>query len=288
MFQNSMDIQLGDGALALFWTDRWHGASSPCIAATDLCKLIKLATAKTRTVAQALANRTWISDIKGRLTIPALEQFIYLWHATNQCHLSPGMEDTFRWRWTSSGTYSARSAYRQFFVGATRMAAAQPLWKAWAPLKVKFTIWLAVHERLWTTDRRHRHGLQDSSACAFCDQERETSDHLFHSCYFTRQIWHVLSRLLNIPELAVQHRTMLDWWLAVRQRRSKITRKGLDSLEMLVSWRLWKIGNDIVFNSTRATTAEAIELLMEDANNWVQAGASNLATLGWPGPAAIA
>nr|CAB3472218.1 unnamed protein product [Digitaria exilis] len=140
MFQNSVDIQLGDGALALFWTDRWHGASSPCIAAADLCKLIKPATAKKRTVAQALANRTWISDIKGRLTIPALEQFIYLWHATNQCHLSPGTEDTFRWRWTPSGTYSAQSAYRQFFVGATRMAAAQPLWKAWAPLKVKFTI----------------------------------------------------------------------------------------------------------------------------------------------------
>ncbi|KAF8674304.1 hypothetical protein HU200_048128 [Digitaria exilis] len=85
MFQNSVDIQLGDGALAL-------------------------------TVAQALANRTWISDIKGRLTIPALEQLIYLWHAANQCHLSPGTEDTFRWRWTSSGTYSARSAYRQFFL----------------------------------------------------------------------------------------------------------------------------------------------------------------------------
>lgn len=143
MFQTSVDIQLGDGALALFWTDRWNSTNSPCLAATDLCKLVKPSTAKRRTVAEALANRAWISDIKGRLTITTLRQYIFLWHATSRCELRQGAEDIIKWRWTESGTYSARSAYRQYFEGGTRFAAARPLWKAWAPLKVKFTVWLA-------------------------------------------------------------------------------------------------------------------------------------------------
>lgn len=174
---------------------------------------------KRKTVAQALANRAWISDITGRLTIPALEQYIYLWHANNLCHLRLGNEDILRWQWTGAWTYSARSAYRQFFMGATRFAAARPLWMAWASLKVKFTIWLAAHDWLWIADRRHRHGLQESPTCAFYDQERVTSDHLFDGCCFTRQIWHVVSRLLDIPDLVVQHPTMIDWWLAVRDAR---------------------------------------------------------------------
>lgn len=114
MFQNSVDVQLGDGHLALFWTDRWNGPSSPAVMAPDLCKLIRASTRKLRTVAQALLNRAWISDIKGRLTIAALEQYILLWHSTAQCHLQPGVEDTFSWRWSASATYSARSAYRIF------------------------------------------------------------------------------------------------------------------------------------------------------------------------------
>ncbi|KAF8716835.1 hypothetical protein HU200_025932 [Digitaria exilis] len=221
MFQSSVDIHLGDGALALFWADRWNGASSPYVVAADLCKLIKPATVKQRTVQQALTNRSWTSDIKGRLNITALRQYILLWHATSQCRLLPGVEDTFSWRWSASGTYSAHSAYRQFFVGGTYLAAARSLWKTWAPLKVKFTIWLAMHGRLWTADRRHRHGLQDSPACAFCDQERETADHLFHACCFTMQVWYAVAIMLGDNELSRQYPTMTEWWVTIRKRSTQ-------------------------------------------------------------------
>lgn len=122
--------------------------------------------------------------------------------------------------------------------GSTRFVLAKPLWKAWAPLKVKFTVWLAVHERLWTADRRHRHGLQDSPACSFCDQERETTDHLFHHCYFTQQVWFDVSRILRLiglNALAQRGSTLVEWWLQVRRVvRQKRQRKGIDSTLLLV------------------------------------------------------
>lgn len=171
-----------------------------------------------------------------------------------------------------------------FFEGSTRFSAAKPLWKAWAPLKTKFTIWLAVHDRLWTSARRHRHGLQDSPACAFCLQEPETCDHLFHGCCFTRQIWYAVSVILGLHEFAQVGISFVDWWLQARRRKAKSVRKGIDSTVMLVSWRLWKQRNEQVFNNHTPTVPTVVDSLIEDAVR-TQAGAAHLAALGWPGTA---
>ncbi|XP_072150088.1 uncharacterized protein [Setaria viridis] len=113
MFQASIEIQLGDGNLALFWNDKWYGDSSPCIMALDLCTLIKPAIRKKRTVAQALSEKQWIADIAGFATVPALTQYVNLWHALSGLHLATGIEDKVSWRWNPSGDYTARSAYKK-------------------------------------------------------------------------------------------------------------------------------------------------------------------------------
>ncbi|KAF8727840.1 hypothetical protein HU200_018404 [Digitaria exilis] len=266
MFQSSVDIQLGDGHLTLFWNDRWNGASSPYSVAPDLCKAVKPKVVKSRTVAQALTDRSWTRDIVGPLTITALRQYIFLWHSVARCELNPGREDVITWRSTASGTYTARSAHRMFFGGGTRLPAAKPLWKAWAPLKVKFTIWLAFNERLWTADRRFRHRLQDSSACALCAQEKETCNHLFATCVITRQIWHRVSVLINAPALSIPASTLVDWWLQARRACPKPTRRGIDSTVLMVSWRIWKIRNDCVFNNATASIEQAMTSILQDAS----------------------
>jgi hypothetical protein len=86
------------------------------------------------------------------------------------------------------------SAYRAYFVSWTRMAGAKELWRVAVPLKVKFFFWLALCGRLWTAERRKRHGLQMNASCALCDQLDETTNHLLCSCVFAREVW---SRLLS-------------------------------------------------------------------------------------------
>lgn len=157
MFQASIDVQLGDGCLALFWADRWYNKLPPCVFAPDLCALIRPRERKRRTVAEATHGKQWIRDIVGLLTIPAIVQYIKLWRVIEKegVHLQAGTEDRVAWRWSSSQTYTAHSAYRMFFEGSVRLAAARPIWKVWAPLKVTFFTWLAVCGRIWTADRRH-------------------------------------------------------------------------------------------------------------------------------------
>jgi len=64
--------------------------------------------------------------------------------------------------------------------------------ETWAQLKVKLFC-LAFKRRHWTADRQHRHGIAYTAAnCYLCDQEPETSKHLFIFCSFTKQLWLII------------------------------------------------------------------------------------------------
>jgi hypothetical protein len=96
-----------------------------------------------------LVDKRWIQDIAGTLTVAALSEYLLLWQIIDAVQLQPGVEDAIKWKWTT-----------MFFQGSERFEGDKPIWKAWPPLKVKFFTWLAVRKRIWTADRRHRHGLQ--------------------------------------------------------------------------------------------------------------------------------
>lgn len=110
LFQTCIEVELGDGNLALFWTDNWLHQSSPCIIAPKLCKLIQPRLKKSRTVAQALYQKRWIQDIVRQLTVPALTEYVILWHVLQAVQLLPGVEDVVKWKWNIKGEYSAVSS----------------------------------------------------------------------------------------------------------------------------------------------------------------------------------
>ena len=66
MFQESIYFELGDGNMALFWSDRWLQGQSLLDVAPCLCNAVDTRVRKRRTVAHALQNNCWISDISGR------------------------------------------------------------------------------------------------------------------------------------------------------------------------------------------------------------------------------
>jgi hypothetical protein len=98
-----------------------------------------------------------------------LMEFISLWAIVEQVQLMPGVPDTFSWKLTANRQYSVASAYGAMFAGSSRPLGAKLIWKKLAPPRVKFFFWLVMHGHCWTAHRRHRHGLQDSDVCIFCD-----------------------------------------------------------------------------------------------------------------------
>ena len=132
-----------------------------------------------RSVQDALRLHAWTNDIAGQLDTDELAQFVRLWDILIEIHLEPGYEDKPIWSWNREGVYTASSAYTMLCMGGIRFQAYAGIWKCWAPLVCKLFMWLAVQYRLWTSDKRARHVLQDqASKCYMCDQEEDTVDHI--------------------------------------------------------------------------------------------------------------
>jgi hypothetical protein len=75
---------------------------------------------KVRTVAHALLNRGWVSDIIGALTVQLLIAFLPIWDLVDGMVLQPDVPDQHRWKLTQSGNYISKSAYSAFFEGSIK------------------------------------------------------------------------------------------------------------------------------------------------------------------------
>ena len=139
------------------------------------------------------------------------------------------------WVWTPDKTFSTSSAYRAFYVGQYQVNGAKVLHKTQAPGKCKFLVWLALHDRCWTAERRKRHGLQDDDACILCNQEPESIDHLLLLCPFSREIWFRVLSWFSWGEVAPDSQAfnLAVWWAAARKRIPRDTCKGFDSIVVL-------------------------------------------------------
>jgi hypothetical protein len=101
--------------------------------------------------------------------------------------ITGGGPDRHIWRLSSSGEYTAKSAYDALFEGALSFAPYERIWKSRVPPKCRFFMWLVAHNRCWTADRLARRGLPHPDRCLLCDQEKENIQHLLIGCLFARQ-----------------------------------------------------------------------------------------------------
>jgi hypothetical protein len=143
---------------------------------------------KRRTVSQAISNRCWVSDIMGALTLQVLLEYLIIWDLVDRTDLQPDIPDQRCWKLSSSSLYSSKLPYLTMFSGSIKFS-----WKriknCWVPSNCKFSMWLAVNNRCWTSDRLAKRGLPHQPACPFCDQSEETINHILTSCVLSREAW---------------------------------------------------------------------------------------------------
>ena len=276
LFDASTCVVVGDGRMALFWTDPWLNATPIAQSAPALFAAVSVH-ARQRTIGEAVLDRCWIRDITGPLTIPVLTQFLILVDALQAVVLTPGIADRVVWKLTSSGEYSARSAYRAFFVGLEFFPCGKTIWKTWAPAKCKIHIWLALQRRLWTADRRLRHGLNSHTNCPLCDQAPETADHLALGCVFAREVWTKVLHRCNLDLLVPRDGdSLIEWWPDARRRAPPRSRKGFDSLVILFVWSLWKERNGRVFQRSAEMVNLVFRRITYEIELWKLSGAVGL------------
>jgi hypothetical protein len=220
-FNASIVCVVGNGKSTLFWSDPWLEGKS---LANLMPELVEATTAGLYTDSGmpthgGIGVDSWRQGCTFR-TI--LSQYLHLRQRLQDRNLSQD-EDWVLWCWSTSGQYSARSAYQAMFVGQTAILGAKEIWKTKAPSKYKFFLWLLVLDMCWTAVRHQRHGLQDSETCVLCDQEVETYGHIAVHCVFTREVWvQVLSGFGWQALAPTDQFGLAPWWLQVRKSIARV------------------------------------------------------------------
>jgi hypothetical protein len=278
LFYASTTITIGNGKIASFWDSPWLNGMKP----KDIAPLIYEASSrKNWKVHQALLANAWVRKIRLdiNLTVQHIHEYIRLWTQLRGVHLDEHIEDTITWDTTTNGEYSSSAAYNAQFFGALTTNMNKLVWKAWAPPKIKFFAWLALQNRIWTSDRLARRGRTNSGLCPLCNQTQETAAHLFSHCRYSKRLWGMVKGWIGIPSIRTHEWTddlSLEVWWAKMLKDATANRKAMASLTMLVSWTIWKERNARVFNHKSAPTTTLLNIIKSEVKLWVAAGAKCL------------
>ena len=156
----------------------------------------------------------WVTEIQGALTVGVVSEFLSIRDLIKDVILQPGVADYHIWRLSSNGQYSAWSAYKNRFQGMSSFRPYTKIWRAWAPGKCKFFLWLVAHDWCWTAERLARRVLPHPDRCPHCDQAEESINHLLLSCVFAREFWFKLLQRVGLQFLAprIGEELFNDWW----------------------------------------------------------------------------
>jgi hypothetical protein len=190
--------------------------------------------ARKRTVFEAMTELRWVRHIRGAITVAVLAEYFRLWDLLSEVVLQPDVDDSHVWQFSASGSYSAKSAYEGFFIGA-EFRPGERIWKSWALGKCKFFMWLVAHNRCWTADHLAERGLPHPERCPLCDQAEETINHLLVSCVFSRRVWFNILQRVGLQGLSPQPKDIFldDWCAGTNRGIDGQARKGLKSLIIL-------------------------------------------------------
>ena len=143
LFNAATSVTIGDGMVARFWSSSWLNGISPKALAS---KVFEASKKKNRSVQNALDNLNWVADISvQQFTTQHISQFITLWDSLQGITLTPGTTDTILWTLTTSGCYTASSAYKAQFQGSTHCSFKSLVWKTWVIRVKRIYNFLVIH-----------------------------------------------------------------------------------------------------------------------------------------------
>jgi len=145
LFHASTVVTVGNGALASFWYSNWINGSVARFIAPSLFVKSKR---KNITVQRALLDNKWISLISPVSEATEIKEFVLLWEAIQEVSRELDRADEIRWRWTSNGEYSSKSAYLAQFHGSHAKLKLNTIWKAKAEPKCRFFAWTLLHRKI--------------------------------------------------------------------------------------------------------------------------------------------
>ncbi|GKB63531.1 putative RNA-directed DNA polymerase, eukaryota, reverse transcriptase zinc-binding domain protein, partial [Tanacetum coccineum] len=260
-----MHVKLGNGDKTVFWEDIWIDGKTlknrfPRIYSLESCKLITVG-AK---LAQPSLEYSFRRNPRGGVE---QDQFNELSALVHDVSLIP-MSDRWKWDLESSGDFSVASVRKIIDDKSLSDVDSKTRWIKYVPIKVNVHAWKVKTDSLPTRFNVSRRGINiDSIICTICDNEVETSRHLFFYCCMVRQIVRKITRWWDVPYVEVE--SYEDWynWL-VNLRISSMHKQMFEGVFYVMWWHLWSFRNKLIFDSKPPSQALFFDDVVSMSFHW--------------------
>jgi hypothetical protein len=263
LFNASTIVSVRNGKTASFWNSSWLNGNTPRNIAPTLYKKAKRKQIK---VHKAINGDKWIDHITPLSTQQEILEYVELWEAMRGIVLSPALEDEIKWRWTTDGEYTTRSAYCIQFEGVFSRIKISQIWKAKAEPKCRFFAWTLLHKKILTANNLNKRNWQHDPICKLCGLDQETPTHLCKDCSFTKEVWEIMKQWFGISILNPINSSgsLYRYWRKCRARIQKDQRKVFDGVMIYFWWNIWKERNRRTFQQKELQPRQVASLCKED------------------------
>ncbi|KAL4295459.1 hypothetical protein GQ457_12G031020 [Hibiscus cannabinus] len=259
IFQNNLCLRVGDGRFIRFWSDIWL-CDQPL--STKFPRIFALAINKIGVIAEFGVRRLnhWVWDIHLRRClfdweVPSWNELLSLLESFQSSGLG---RDWVQWVGSSDGLYSIKSLKLQLnLASSSEVNWKKMVWIGLAPPKVEAFMWLILHERVPVKVELLKRGVSGvaDDLCPFCNQAKETVEHLFFTCSVAWQLWVSIASRWGVS--LVLHHNPLQFMVGWPHICSKLSRDIMWLLTAFaIVWTLWLHRNDIIFQGKSCDPAQ--------------------------------
>ncbi|KAL2894924.1 hypothetical protein RDABS01_010833 [Bienertia sinuspersici] len=132
------------------------------------------------------------------------------------------------------------------------------VWGRLSMPKHQFCAWLAIQERLNTKERLERMGVIKDTDCVLCQGAKETWNHLFFQCPYSKQIIQDINQWLgaNPTVRSIPH---LYRWINRRTKVSKFQKEIWCAAINATIYHLWQQRNNMIWNDQKQDWRQVIK-----------------------------
>jgi hypothetical protein len=135
--------------------------------------------------------------------------------------------------------YSSQSLYKVINFSGVTSVHVPAVWALKISPRVHFFLWLLSKNKLLTRDNLSISRKVEDPSCLFCS-EAESIQHLFFECVVAKQLWAVMSEVLN-RQVGSDFISVGTLWLS--NKKFVIA----NSVCATAPWGLWKLRNSLCF-----------------------------------------
>ncbi|XP_026428977.1 uncharacterized protein LOC113324916 [Papaver somniferum] len=275
-FNKSIRFKIGADKETRFWEDSWLGEGR-------LYDIFPLAYEASRTKEFVVASMydvredgvRWKFMSRQRYSQTISSEVLSISNLFSFISIQEGVMDTRIWVGSDHGQYTVNDGIKVNDDQGGPDYPSNIFWSNEYPHKINFFIWILSHDRVMTADKLLRRGMDVSSACHFCEEDDESSMHLFYGCWRMRRIWDYFVEGCQFgwsydPNVITSMKTWKFNWGDERLGRI------WNNIRVAIWWCIWKERNVRTFENKKKTLASLIRDIKLQAFFWAESNTKML------------